>query len=377
MWFHCASVGELEQARPLIDAIKVHYPAHLVAVSIFSPSVYLSAQKNRQLDLVTYLPLDTKKNAQAFIKILEPELVIFIKYEYWYHHLSAVRTAKIPLLLVSSIFRSKQIFFKFYGGFYRRMLSLYTAIFLQDRDSQKLLHTLNLPHKEHKSTSEEAEPNTIIVAGDTRFDRVKEIAGAEAGLPLIENFCANIVTVIAGSTWPDDEDLLARYQPDDGIKMIIAPHEINHEHITQIQQKFNNSVLYSELQTQQKTDGRVLVIDNIGMLSRLYRFADVCYIGGGFNKSGIHNTLEAAVYGKPLIFGPHYQKFKEARDLIRLKAAFSVTDRKQLDEVLSLLLNDVDVRNSAGSVAGSYVKDNTGATARVLDYIQANRLLTN
>lgn len=387
IWVHCASAGEFEQGKPVIEALKQSYPSYKILVSFFSPSGYWVGKKYSLADHVTYLPADTAANAKKFIDIVHPRLVVFVKYEYWFHHLNTAAFHHIPILLVSAIFRKDAVFFKSYGKFFRQLLFLFRHLFVQDEASQDLLKQNGIAH--------------CSVSGDTRFDRVKKIASQFTELEVIPDFINESPVIIAGSTWPDDEKMLASYMKQSKAKLIIAPHEITPGHINSIQQMFPGSFTYSSVKgflsgshagnaavwerinEQQETDtrkklatARVLIIDNIGMLSRIYHYATISYIGGGFNSSGIHNTLEAAVYGKPVLFGPNYQKFKEARDLIAVGAAYSVSDTNGLIKKLDHLLNDPILLNSSGAAAAAYVNDNTGAREKLLHYIQEKRLLT-
>jgi 3-deoxy-D-manno-octulosonic-acid transferase len=387
IWFHCASAGEFEQGKPLIEEMKRVYPSHKIVVSFFSPSGYSAAKKYPYADIITYLPVDTRKNGKYFIELIKPELVVFVKYEYWYHHLSAIAFHHIPLIMVSAIFRKEQLFFKPYGKFYRQMLFLFRQIFVQDKNSFDLLKTNGIQH--------------CSLSGDTRFDRVKKIAGNFSEVPLLKEFTGESKTIVAGSTWEGDEEILSFYVKNSAVKIVIAPHEIKKDHIFKLQQLFPDCVLYSELKNlfapgevktssiwssineqQEKdlqkklVDAKTLIIDSMGLLSKLYYYATVTYVGGGF-KSGIHNTLEAVVYGKPVLFGPKYQKFKEAKDLMTEGAAFSVANAEELKIKMDHLLNDPSELSKAGTAAKNYVENNTGATAKILQFIQENRLLTN
>lgn len=358
IWMHCSSAGEFEQGKPIISGLKQQYPTHKIVVSFFSPSGYQVAKKTGVADYITYLPVDTRANAKKFIKALHPELIIFVKYEFWFHHLSEAAFRHIPLLLVSAVFRKDQAFFKWYGQFYRKVLLLFRHLFVQDKSSFQLLKEHNITH--------------CSISGDTRFDRVREIAENFSGLPVIESFAGNDKVVVAGSTWKDDEKMLAGYMP---AKLILAPHEINEGHISQLEELFSNSVRYSNWEKRTGKE-KVLIIDNVGMLSRLYKYATLTYVGGGFTRDGIHNILEAAVYGKAVVFGPNYQKYREAKELITSGGAFSVRDRDQWQNRIDNLLNNEGNLQSAGLHALHYVTKNTGGTAEVLHYIQANRLLT-
>lgn len=387
IWFHCASAGEFEQGKPVIEELKTVYPSHKILVSFFSPSGYNVAKKYQHADIITYLPLDTRKNAKRFIQTVKPELVVFVKYEYWYHHLSVLAFHHIPVIMVSAIFRSDQLFFKWYGKFYKQILFLFREIFVQDENSLQLLKQNNIPH--------------CSLSGDTRFDRVKKIADNFSQVPLIKEFIGANQAVVAGSTWDQDEEILAYYAKNRSVKIVIAPHEIKKDHVLQLQKSFPDCVRYSELKElfshaevhatsilnaineQQEKDlqkklaeAKTLIIDNVGMLSRLYHYATITYIGGGF-KSGIHNTLEAVVYGKPVLFGPKYQKFKEAKDLIAKGAAFSITNAEELQIKMEHLLNDPEQLSKASDAAKNYVEQNIGATQKIIQYIQENRLLTS
>jgi 3-deoxy-D-manno-octulosonic-acid transferase len=387
IWVHCASAGEFEQGKPLIEELKKQFPAYKVLVSFFSPSGYAAGKKYELADIVTYLPLDTSKNAKNFVQLVQPKLAVFVKYEYWYHHLSTVAFHHIPLLLVSAIFRKEQVFFKWYGKFFRQMLFLFRQIFVQDEASAQLLKQKGIDH--------------CSVAGDTRFDRVTKIVGNFSDVELIKEFIGERKTIVAGSTWPEDEQLLASTIKNSEVKLIVAPHEINPSHIALLRKTYPHSLLYSEVKhlyvqsskqtttvwdkvnEEQKDElqkklvaGKVLIIDTMGMLSRLYHYATITYIGGGFNKSGIHNTLEAAVWGKPVVFGPNYGKFKEARELINAKAAMSISNAEELKQAAEGLLWKEDELMTAGRAAGDYVAQHTGATQKIVLYIYEKRLLT-
>jgi 3-deoxy-D-manno-octulosonic-acid transferase len=362
IWFHVASAGEFEQAKPLIEAIKANYPGYQVIVSFFSPSGYRTATKYQHADRIVYLPVDTKENARRFIQTIQPKLVVFIKYDFWYHHLKAVHDAGIPLLLSSALFYPHQSFFKKRASLHKSMLHFFTQLFVQDEDSLQLL-------KKHGYRKAQ-------IGGDTRFDRVITIAEKATALPLIEQFVGSALVLIAGSTWPADEDVLEKIATRfPGLKLILAPHEIDEAHIAQIQKKFPKALLYSELNN--SSSGQVLIINNIGMLSRLYQYATITYIGGGFSKTGIHNTLEAAVWGKPVLFGPNYKKYKEAIGLITCGGAFSVASVEELETLLERLLEDPAQKEKAANAAQSLIYQHRGATKKLVDYIQENRLLTN
>jgi 3-deoxy-D-manno-octulosonic-acid transferase len=371
IWIHAASAGEFEQAKPVIEALKNGFPQHQILVTFFSPSGYPAGKKFALADYVFYLPLDTKKNAGKFINLIQPKLVVFVKYDFWYHHLKAVLDRNIPLLLISSIFRKEQVFFKWYGSFYLNMLRFFTHLFVQDETSYELLKKFDIVN--------------CSVAGDTRFDRVLTIAKSFNPIPVIDAFCSDNKVIVAGSTWPDDEQLLqAAFKKFASTKMIIAPHEINDTHLKSITELFQNTILYSALekaaeeeQQRMQQQATVLVIDTMGLLSRLYYYATVAYIGGGFNKSGIHNTLEAAVFGKPVLFGPNYKKFREARELIKSGGARSYATEQDLEDTLRNWFMHPEVLEKTGDAAGKYVQANSGATEKIIRFIQEKRLLTN
>lgn len=388
IWFHASSAGEFEQAKPVIEKIKQLYPNYFILVSFFSPSGYKVATRYTYADYITYLPLDTPDNAERFLDIIKPKLVVFVKYDFWYYHLKAVHERHIPLLLISSIFRPNQLFFKSYGGFYKKMLHFFTYIFVQDEASLALLKSHNI--------------NQVSVSGDTRFDRVAAITQHFTDIPFIAEFIDDRKTIVAGSTWEQDEQLLIPFiKNNKQYKLIIAPHEITVPNILRLQQQLEKVVLYSEVKTafaiqpyitvnekKEKDnseeditpitkfkEANVLIIDNIGMLSRLYHYATICYIGGGF-KAGIHNILEAAVYGKPVLFGPNYHKFREAVELIKKGGAFSISDMASFTNTMQQL-NVPENYIRASEASANYVAQNEGATHTIIQYIQANRLLTN
>ena len=362
---HCSSAGEFEQGKPMVEALKKEYPAHKILVSFFSPSGFSVAQHYQFADYIVYLPLDTRRNADRFLKAVKPELVIFVKYEFWYHHLSAAAFHHIPLLLISATFRKEQVFFKPYGRFFKQMLFLFRHIFVQNTPSFNLLQYEGITHS--------------TVGGDTRFDRVEKIANTLEPIPAIDNFLSGIKCIVAGSTWQEDEEILREYWNSsqyENLKLIIAPHEIHQQHLNQIKSLFPQALFYSDI-SNNNNQANVLVIDNVGMLSRLYQYATITYVGGGFTKDGIHNILEAAVWGKPVIFGPNYKKYREASELIEAGGGFSISNTEQLKKLADELLSDEQYLQTVSNNAKKYVIENTGATQRILQFIQEKRLLTN
>jgi 3-deoxy-D-manno-octulosonic-acid transferase len=365
IWFHCSSLGEFEQGRPVIEKLKSQNPGLKFLLTFFSPSGYEIRKDYKGVDWVFYLPLDSKKNAKTFFDIVNLALAVFVKYDYWYYYLNECKKRKIPLLLISGIFRKEQPFFKWYGNLHRSMLNCFTHFFVQDKESLQLLQSINI--------------NNATVTGDTRFDRVSEIAENFTPIEAIEKFCSGLPVLVAGSTWSEDEKLIkdatANF-PD--LKIIFAPHEIHKEHIDQLKSFFPDAVLYSQLRVQspEAIISDHLIIDNIGMLSKLYHYSTIAYVGGGFNK-GIHNTIEAAVYGNPVLFGPNYKKFKEAIGLIENGGGICITSSNELSTILQKFISDKTALELSGKNSFDFVKQNKGATEKILYYIEANRLLTN
>ena len=353
IWFHAASLGEFEQGRPVIEQLKKENPETKILLTFFSPSGYEIRKNYAGADVISYLPLDTKASARKFVKLLNPSKAIFIKYEFWPNYILELQKANVPVYSISAIFRPSQVFFKGYGGWYRNLLKSFAHIFVQDKNSLKLLTDKGFTN--------------VSVAGDTRFDRVADLAQQSKTIPLIEAFVPNSNKVIvAGSTWPKDEELLVRYlklHPD--MKLILVPHEIHQAHIMGISKLLDGKfVRYTDLNEQNVLNTNCIVVDTIGLLSSIYQYANVAYIGGGFGV-GIHNTLEAAVWNVPVVFGPNYQKFREARELIAIGGAFSIAHYELLEAQFDALLKD----NKAGKIAGNYVKNNTGATDLIIQEI--------
>lgn len=366
IWFHSASTGEFEQAKPVIEALKKQYPSFKILITFFSSSGFEASRNYVHADYIFYLPTDTAKNAERFLKAIQPKLVLFSKYDFWYHHLKSVKKYQVPLLIFSASFHKDQAFFKWYGTFYKRVLYFFDWIFVQDKSSRDLLLENNVPK--------------CSIGGDTRFDRVAEIAQNASSLPFIKEFINKNQVLIAGSTWPDDEAFLSAlankiwYPP---LKFIIAPHEITKNHISDILKQFPKPVLYSQLHTiSDASEFQTLIIDNVGMLSRLYRYATITYVGGGFTKDGIHNVLEAAVFAKPVIIGPNFKKYREAKELIAAGGAFSINDLDTLIKKVTFLMTHENALTETGKAAATYVSQNKGATGKIMQLIQEKRLLT-
>ncbi len=362
VWMHCASLGEFEQGRPVLERLRKDHSQIQIVLSFFSPSGYDACSNTNLANVVCYLPLDSASNARTFIANVKPNLVIWVKYEFWHFYLDAIKKEGIPAILVSAKFRAKQVFFKGYGKFWRNMLHCFTHIFVQDSGSQQLLQQIGI--------------NISTVGGDTRFDRVAEIANGFTALPTIEKFCGENRVVVAGSTWLDDDEELCHFvKANPLIRFIIAPHEVDEESIKEVMEIYPNATLYSKYAEDFVSNGNVLIINNIGMLSRLYYYADIAFIGGGFGSDGVHNVLEAAVFGKPLVYGPEIEKYKEAIDLVECGAAFTVDDALDLEQLLNSLFSDNAELDKAANAAINYVNENGGATQKVTQFIYENRLL--
>lgn len=373
IWMHCASLGEFEQGRPLLEELKATNPGQKIVLTFFSPSGYEVMKDYKGADHIFYLPMDSMLHAKRFLDAVDPALVLWVKYEYWFYYLSALKKRNIPILLVSGIFRKNQPFFKWYGAIWRQMLESFTHFFVQNNESQELLATLGFT-------------DNVSLNGDTRFDRVLEIAGHFTPVPHIEEFCGNDMVIVAGSTWEEDEiELLHFVNVHKNVKFIIAPHEIDKANLKDVKAEFPHSVFYSELMNGQPTTGNgqpaapnILIIDNIGMLSRLYKYATVAYVGGGYGVDGVHNVLEAAVYGKPVVFGPVYEKFDEAVGLVHAGGAVSIDGGPvKLETIFNRLLHDEGERNERGAAARKLVYANAGASKKIIQFIQEKRLLTN
>jgi 3-deoxy-D-manno-octulosonic-acid transferase len=371
VWMHSSSLGEFEQGLPVLEALRKDYPNHTFLLTFFSPSGYEVRKNYAGVDHVFYMPMDSPSHARRFYDIVQPSLVLFIKYEFWYYYLQEAKQRNIPLLLISGVFRKEQSFFAWYGGFQRRILTFFTYLFVQDENSAMLLQNIGLT-------------KNVVVCGDTRFDRVIDIAKGFQPIYIIDHFCNKQPTLVAGSTWTEDDEALdhfANINPQ--LKFIIVPHEIEQERIAECLLLYKHSMLYSVYEkalasgTTIPAEIHVLIIDNMGMLSRLYHYADVCYVGGGFGGDGIHNILEATVYGKPVVFGPVYDKYIEATELLDKGAAFCAEDALELEELLADLFGQKDMREEAAGIAAEYILIKSGATQKVVGYIQENRLLTN
>lgn len=352
-WFHCASLGEFEQGRPLIEEVKKQFPEYKILLSFYSPSGYESKKDYALADYVVYLPNDTKSNAKKFVKKVNPDLIFFIKYEFWYNYISALKGRR--LFQVSLILRQNQYFFSWYGKWFAKQLKNFEHFFVQNQQTANLLNKIGYKN--------------VTISGDTRFDRVMTIANNAKSFTEIEKFCeGNQKIILAGSSWLADEKIIQQAVKNLDIKLIIAPHVVGENHINEIQQLFPEAILYSELANNDKKSN-VLIINCIGILSNLYQYCDIAYIGGGFGV-GIHNTLEAATFGKPICFGTNYHKFQEAIDLINLKAAYSISNQEELKQVLETLLNNEKIYNQSAEASKDYVKTKIGACKKIIEHLK-------
>ena len=365
IWFHAASLGEYEQGLPVIEKIKEKYPNNKIVVTFFSPSGYEVRKNNTVSNVTVYLPLDTKSNAKQFLDLVHPELVFFIKYEYWPNYLHELKNRNIKTYLISGILRENQAFFKWYGGFYRNALKTFDYFFVQNENSKKLLQSIGF--------------NNVKISGDTRFDRVVSILERDNTLEFIEEFKDNKTTIVIGSSWPKDEELLVNYinQSSDDLKFIIAPHNIKQEQILELKNSINKkTILFSEkdemlkrVQHDKLKDFNVFIIDTIGILTKIYSYADIAYVGGGFGNPGIHNILEPATFGIPIVIGPNYSHFAEATALVNMDGCISIQNQTQLNEIFDLLIQNEDERFEKGHICSTFVQMNKGATNSIMNHI--------
>ena len=367
IWMHAASLGEFEQGRPVLQKLKETNSNIKIIVTFFSPSGFEIVKNNKEFTNVFYLPMDSRLHAEKWMNILKPDLVLWVKYEYWHYYLQEIQKRKIPLLMVSGIYRESQTFFKWYGGFYRNMLKPFTHFFVQNENSKEWLEKLVPAEK-------------ITISGDTRCDRVINIVNNFSEIPGIADFCGDKKVIVAGSTWEEDEAEWTHYvREHPEIKFIIAPHEIDEENLGDVQKQFAGSVFYSEWMSNRltfnHTEINCLIIDNIGMLSRLYYYATVTFVGGGFGDDGLHNILEAAVYGRPVIFGPEYDKNFEAEEMLESSGAISIKNAIELEKIVDELLKDNEELRIRSEAAKNYVYKNAGATDKIISYIESNKLL--
>lgn len=361
IWVHCSSLGEFEQGRPVMEKIKKDFPYHKLALSFFSPSGYEVRKDYQGADYIFYLPLDTPKNAKQLIKILHPEVLILVKYEYWYNLLKRLQKKDIPVIVISAVIKENNLFFRPFGSWFRKIIAGIEHFFVQDNDSKNLLESIGI--------------EKVTVSGDTRFDRVKEIREANARVEFIEKFKGNSKLIVAGSTWPDDEEILVKFinekMPDDW-KLIFAPHNIKEKEILSLSEKINKkTAVYTKSDQNQIENAQILILDTIGMLTKIYAYSDLSYVGGGFTKTGVHNTLEPAVFGVPIIFGPNYENYFEAIDLLENQGAVRFIDQYDFDQKMTNLIENEDERKLRGNAAENYIQGKPNSTELIIDYLKS------
>ena len=360
LWFHCASLGEYEQGLPVFKELRALYPEHKIVLTFFSPSGYEIRKNTDIADVVIYLPLDTKSNAKKFLDIVSPELTVFVKYDIWPNILNELKKRQYPAILISALLRENQIYFKPYGGFMRNALFAFNHIFTQDEASKKLLNSINY--------------NQVTVSGDTRFDRVYSQLEQNNQLDFIAQFKDEKLCVVAGSTWAEDEAFLVPFinqLQNKDIKFIIAPHNIKTVQIKKLKQSLNKkTILFSEKENAHLENFQVLIIDTIGLLTKIYSYANIAYVGGAVGKTGLHNTLEPAVFGVPIIIGENYQKFPEAVTMINSKGMFAISNVNSLKNILNKLIENTTFRTDTGNKNIAYVKKNTGSVIQIISYIR-------
>jgi 3-deoxy-D-manno-octulosonic-acid transferase len=358
IWFHAASLGEYEQGLPVMEAVKHHYPNHKIILTFFSPSGYEVRKNNSVADVTVYLPLDTIANAKHFLKVVRPEMVFFIKYEFWPNYLKELKQQHIKTYLISGILRKDQAFFKWYGSFYRKALHTFDYFFVQNETSKTLLQSIGFAN--------------VKVSGDTRFDRVDSILERDNTLDFIKQFKNNITTVVIGSSWPKDEELLINYinNSADTVKFILAPHNIKFEQIQDLKKAITKrTILFSEKENADLANYSVFIIDTIGILTKIYSYADMAYVGGGFGNPGVHNILEPATFGIPIVIGPNYTHFAEASALVNREGCVSIQNQTQLNEIFDRLLQNEDERHEKGHICSTFVQMNKGATQTIMTHI--------
>ncbi|WP_460219966.1 3-deoxy-D-manno-octulosonic acid transferase [Psychroserpens sp. MEBiC05023] len=360
LWFHCASLGEYEQGLPVFEALRHHYPHYKVILTFFSPSGYEVRKNTPIADHVVYLPIDTKKNASRFLDIIDPELVIFVKYDIWPNFLLGLKRRGKKAILISALFRKNQSYFKFYGGKRASALFAFEHIFTQDKNSKTLLNSINY--------------NSVTVTGDTRYDRVTSQLSQNNTLDFISEFKGNSTCIVIGSSWPEDEDILIPYinaNASKDLKFVIAPHEVHQNHVKAILSKLSvDTILFSEKNGKSLNDFSVMIIDTIGLLSKIYSYSDIAYIGGAMGTTGLHNILEPAVFGVPIIIGKNYKKFPEASIMIKEAGVTSVKDETELKTVLDMLLSSTEYRTSEGIKNASFISKNKGAVVQIMESIR-------
>ncbi len=360
LWFHCASLGEYEQGLPVFQELKKHYTKHKIVLSFFSPSGYEIRKNTPLADAVVYLPMDTKVNSKRFLDLVNPELTVFVKYDIWPNIVLELKKRNLRAILISAAFRKNQIYFKPYGGLFKKALFTFEHIFTQNQSSKVLLNGIN-----YKSVS---------VSGDTRFDRVSNQLLIDNKLDFVEAFKGDNLCVVAGSTWPEDEVLFINFINSkvlENVKFIVAPHNIKPNQIKSFAEKLNiKTVLFSERNNKQLKDYNVLIVDTIGLLSKIYSYADIAYVGGAMGTTGLHNTLEPAVFGVPVIVGKNHRGFPEAQEMINYGGMFSIQNQDRFNTTLNKLISDNIYRTQCGTKSASFIKENKGAVLKIIDYLK-------
>ena len=368
IWFHAASLGEYEQGLPVMERMKSRFPNHLIVLTFFSPSGYEVRKNNTIADVTVYLPLDTQSNVEKFMEIVRPDMAFFIKYEYWPNYLNALKNRETPTYLISGIFREGQLFFKWYGGFYRNALNAFEHFFVQNSKSKDLLLKLG--------------KSNVTVSGDTRFDRVASILNRDNSLEFIEEFKNNSLTIVVGSSWPKDESLLVSYiNSAENVKFIIAPHNIKTEQIQALKNNISKkTILFSEVDFTSSNPINlahfdVFIIDTIGILTKIYSYADIAYVGGGFGNAGLHNILEPATFGVPIVIGPNYSNFSEVIALVNMEGCISISTQEELNEAFDNLIQNQDVRFEKGHICSTFVEMNKNATEIIMNHIAPKKTI--
>ncbi len=360
LWFHCASLGEYEQGVPVMEELKKKYPNHKLVITFFSPSGYEAKKNSTLADLIIYLPIDTKANAKKFIRLLNPELVVFVKYEFWPNYLEVLKNNKIPTVFISTTFREDQAFFKWYGGFMRKSLHAIDHFFVQDSISKTLIEKQGFKN--------------VTLSGDTRFDRVSHQIEMDNHVDFISEFVNERICIVIGSSWPEDEEIFVDFvnKASDKVCFIIAPHEIKDSKTSSLQQKIKrNTVVYSQKKDVKLKDQDVFIMNTIGYLSRVYSYGDIAYVGGAMGTGGLHNILEPATFGIPIIIGKNFENFREAKQLQKLAGLYSISTAEEFSVLMNKLVKDKRFREKTGMIAGHFINSNTGATVMIVDYLQS------
>lgn len=360
IWFHTASLGEFEQGLPVMEEVRKNYPQHKIVLTFFSPSGYEVKKNTPVADVVCYLPLDTRSNARRFLRMVHPELAVFVKYEFWPNYLRELKRSRVNTLLISAIFRPEQAFFKPYGRFMRSSLEVFKHLFVQDQRSEKLLKGIGI--------------TDVTVSGDTRFDRVHQILSRDNHLDFLEEFKGEATLMVAGSTWPEDEAVLVDYinrNSQEGIKYVIAPHNIKTKAVDALLKSLHTAVIrYTDMDDRPLEDAGVFILDTIGLLTRAYSYADLAYVGGGMGNTGLHNTLEPAVFGVPVIIGPHYKGFREAELLVEKGGILVADDKNSFAAHMDYLLDNQEILSEKGKINKNFIEKSRGAVIQITDFIR-------